>query len=308
MNTTSDALGTVFDIQRFSIYDGPGIRTTVFLKGCPLSCVWCHNPESLKRCAELSYIAASCIGCGKCVSVCKEGAHKISEQGHTFDRSLCTACLECADACPADALSVIGKRMSAKEVMKTVLRDRLFYKNDGGMTVSGGEPFYQSAFLIELLRKAKPEGIHTCVETSGAAKLEDMLEAMEYVDLFLYDCKLSPGEKHKQYIGSDGIKMHENLLAIDRAGAKTVLRCPIIPNVNDTEQHFMYIASLAKKLSNLQQINIEPYHTIGISKAYSIGESPRYICDSFDAAAFKQRIKDTLMPILSDGTDVKVTI
>lgn len=308
MSTASDIRGIVFDIQRYSIHDGPGIRTNVFLKGCPLSCAWCHNPESWSCHRQLSYVPSTCMGCGECQKVCGAGAHSIKDGMHSFDRLLCVGCLSCADVCPTEALSVIGKEMSVKEALAPVLRDRPFYKNDGGLTVSGGEPFYQPEFLLELIKEAKREGLHVCIETSGAAKLEDMLAAAEYVDLFLYDCKLAPGEKHKQYIGSDGTKMRENLIALDRAGAKTVLRCPIIPNVNDNEEHFEYILSLAGELKNLQEINIEPYHTTGMSKAYSIGEEPKYTCDGFDATAFKKRIKETLMPILADGTKVKVTI
>ena len=308
MNTQSDKSGVIFDIQRFSIHDGPGIRTTVFLKGCPLSCAWCHNPESWSGEPELSYVPSSCIGCGKCVSVCPCGAHSISEEGHTLDREKCKGCLACADACPADALSVMGSKVSVGEVMKRVLRDKPFYKSDGGITVSGGEPFYQSEFLISLLSEAKKEGLHTCVETSGAAKLDDMLRALPYVDLFLFDCKLAPGEAHKKYIGTDGMKIRSNLEAIDRAGAKIVLRCPIIPGVNDNREHFEYIRELANSLNGVIEIDLEPYHTTGISKNHSIGKAPAFEVSGFDPRAFKQRITEELMPIITLGCTKKVTI
>ncbi len=308
MSIPSDVLGCVFDIQRFSIHDGPGIRTNVFLKGCPLSCAWCHNPESWKREPELSYLPTPCIGCGECVKVCPHGAHKVEDGVHTFDRSKCQRCFKCTDACPTEAVSKIGKYMSVSEVLKAVLRDKDFYKNDGGMTVSGGEPFYNMEFLTALVVAAKEAGLHVCVETSGAARTEDMISLIPYIDLFLFDCKLATGEEHKRYIGNDGTHMRDNLLALDAAGAKTVLRCPIIPGVSDNREHFEYILSLSKQLSGLCQIDIEPYHTIGMSKAYSIGDEPHFSCDGFNQTAFKERIKAELMPILQNGTDVKVTI
>ncbi|MBQ6893212.1 MAG: glycyl-radical enzyme activating protein [Clostridia bacterium] len=301
MNTVSDVKGKIFDIQRFCLHDGPGIRTTVFLKGCPLKCAWCHNPESWKKDADLFYHASACICCAECVAVCKSGAHSISDGMHLFDRAKCVNCFACAAACPTGALETVGQEMTVEEVIKTVLRDLPFYKEEGGMTVSGGEPFGQSEFLIKLLSTAKREGLHTCVETSGASHIDNMIAAKEYTDIFLYDLKMMPGEKHKRYIGIDGTALHDNLKQLDKSGARIILRCPIIPNVNDNSEHFSYIACLANSLENLLEVHIQPYHTTGIPKAIDIGKKDIFTVEDFDAKAFKEHIKNNLLPLVSNA-------
>ena len=306
MNTSCKKTGVIFNEQRFSLHDGPGIRTTVFFKGCPLKCRWCHNPESWKSEAELFYHAKTCVGCGACVGACSTGAHVIADGGHALDRSKCVTCLKCADACPTGALERVGRLASAEEIMATVMRDEDFYGAGGGLTVSGGEPFMQVDFLVEILTLAKQKGLHTCVETSGATPLDNLLRAEPYVDLFLYDVKLIPGEKHKQYIGVDGVMLHENLKALDKSGAKIVLRCPIIPGVNDDKEHFKYISSLAGQLENLVEINLQPYHTTGLAKATDIGKTDSFTVEGFDARVFKTRIEKELLPIISTNVKVKI--
>ena len=263
--------GTVFNIQRFCVNDGPGIRTTVFLKGCPLSCAWCHNPESNSARPELFYDADQCVSCGRCVSLCPQKAHLMENGRHQLRRESCVRCMACAEThCPA--LAAAGETRRAEDVMAEVLRDRPFYQaSGGGMTLSGGEPFFQEAFALKLLRLAREAQVHTCVETCGFAPLSVLEQAARWVDLFLYDIKLTDPALHRQWTGVSNDRILENLRALDKMGAKTVLRCPVIPGVNDTPAHFQGVAKIANSLMHLQEIHLEPYHPLGVSKARRLG-------------------------------------
>ena len=263
--------GTVFNIQRFCVNDGPGIRTTVFLKGCPLSCAWCHNPESNSARPELFYDADKCVSCGRCVSLCPQKAHLMENGRHQLRRESCVRCMACAEThCPA--LAAAGETRRAEDVMAEVLRDRPFYQaSGGGMTLSGGEPFFQEAFALKLLRLAREAQVHTCVETCGFAPLSLLEQAARWVDLFLYDIKLTDPALHRQWTGVSNDRILENLRALDKMGAKTVLRCPVIPGVNDTPAHFQGVAKIANSLMHLQEIHLEPYHPLGVSKARRLG-------------------------------------
>ena len=263
--------GTVFNIQRFCVNDGPGIRTTVFLKGCPLSCAWCHNPESKSPRPELFYDADKCVSCGRCVSLCPQKAHLMENGRHQLRRESCVRCMACAEThCPA--LAAAGETRRAEDVMAEVLRDRPFYQaSGGGMTLSGGEPFFQEAFALKLLRLAREAQVHTCVETCGFAPLSVLEQAARWVDLFLYDIKLTDPALHRQWTGVSNDRILENLRALDKGGAKTVLRCPVIPGVNDTPAHFQGVAKIANSLMHLQEIHLEPYHPLGVSKARRLG-------------------------------------
>ncbi len=264
-------MGLIFDIQKFCIHDGPGIRTTVFFKGCPLRCEWCHNPESKRAKKELIYNPHSCVGCGACAEVCSAEAHILTPM-HTVDRSVCTACGKCADVCPTQALSIAGKEMSADEVMREVLRDRAFYETSGGgLTLSGGELFLQFDFALELLKSARENGLHTCVETCGFTEKEKLLRIAAFTDLFLYDWKCTDPALHKRYTGVGNHEILENLRALNDIGASVVLRCPIVPGVNDTEAHFDGIASLAETLPCITAVELEPYHALGTDKAVRLG-------------------------------------
>lgn len=264
--------GVVFNIQRYSINDGPGIRTCVFLKGCPLNCRWCHNPESKSPKPELSYSAAKCIGCGKCAAVCPNGCHTFADGIHAIDRTSCIACGKCVNAC-IGALDLFGKMMTVDEVIAEAIKDKPFYaESGGGITFTGGEPFAQPKFLLALLKEAKKQGLHVCIETSGYVQHEILADAMNYVDVFLFDYKETDAERHAEYTGVRNEKILENLCYLAENGKEIVLRCPIIPGYNDRDEHFSAIASLADKYEGITHVDIEPYHPLGKTKAAQIGK------------------------------------
>lgn len=264
--------GIVFNIQKFSLNDGPGIRTTVFLKGCPLRCIWCHNPESNEFKREMMYASSKCMNCGKCAVACSFGAHTFVDGKHIFDRSKCTLCGKCQDTCFYDVLEIAGKEMSVEEVTREVMKDKAFYEtSNGGVTISGGEPMSQFEFSLSLMRAFKENGLHTAMETCGYAKEEYFRQIAPYTDLFLYDYKLTDAKKHKECTGVDNELILSNLKMLDSMGKSIILRCPIIPTINDTEEHFEGIAKIANELKNILEINIEPYHPLGSGKAENLG-------------------------------------
>lgn len=297
--------GTVFNVQRFSIQDGPGIRTTVFLKGCPLHCAWCHNPESQSRKNEIAFYVDKCISCGQCAAVCKTGAHIFSEGKHIYRRERCTACGECAKACYMRALESIGYQAEVSEILKEVLADRDFYiQSDGGMTISGGEPLAQFKFTLALAKAAKAVKLHVCVETCGAGQWNDLYQLAEYVDLFLYDYKVTDSKQHKAYTGECNELLLLNLKKLDEAGSKTILRCPMIPDVNINDGHILGIIQQANLLKHCVEINLEPYHPLGISKCEQLGKKILYSNTQFLS-------RESLEPIrnrIQSGVSVPVKI
>ncbi|MBE5893694.1 MAG: glycyl-radical enzyme activating protein [Lachnospiraceae bacterium] len=272
--------GIVFNIQKFSIHDGPGIRTNVFLKGCPLRCLWCHNPEGLEREPELEYEASKCIGCGAC-SVCPEGCHSFSEKkGHVFDRTHCIRCGKCAAVCPASALELTGEQYDVERVMEKVMADKLFYdKSGGGMTLSGGEPLFQPRFALALLKEAKNRGIHTVIETSGFASAEVFGSILPYTDLLLMDYKVTGEEAHVKATGVPFAPILANMELANAAGVPIVLRCPIIPGINDMEVHYEAIAELADRLTVVTKVELEAYHSLGTGKAPRLGKEAGFVTE-----------------------------
>lgn len=264
--------GIIFNIQRFSINDGPGIRTTVFFKGCPAGCLWCHNPESIDARREISYIPGKCVLCGECARICPSGCHITGKRKHVYNRKKCTRCGKCAPVCSGGALEIIGRKMSPDEVAQEVLKDRTFFaESGGGVTLSGGEPLMQAEFAGELLRLFKEKKLHTCLDTSGIGPFGRIERLSGLVDIFLYDLKETDTERHRKYTGTELEPILENLRKLDRAGSEIILSCPVIPGVNDRKRHFKEIAVIAENLKNIREIDLQPYHPMGVSKNIRIG-------------------------------------
>jgi glycyl-radical enzyme activating protein len=269
---TMSETGLVFDIQRASLHDGPGIRTTVFLKGCPLNCLWCHNPEANTFSRQLFFYYEKCARCGDCAAVCPEAVHHVSPETHEIDFEKCNFCGKCVEECPQNALKIVGAEMSVEDVLGEVRADQDFYAySGGGITLSGGEPLAQFPFSMELLKQCQELGIHTCLETSGYAPQKQLLKILAYVDLLLLDYKITGAEAHQKYTGVSNETILANLDAAYQAGTPIILRCPIIPSINDTAEHFQAIYDLEKKYPGLQGIEILPYHDMGNNKRTSIG-------------------------------------
>ncbi len=265
--------GMVFDIQPFSLHDGPGIRTTVFLKGCPLHCPWCHNPESWQASGQIAWTPELCVGCAACSRVCPAGAHRMDPGRHAYDRPRCQACGKCAEVCPSRALEWSGRRLSVAQVMERVLVDREFYGGSGGgMTVSGGEPLAQAEFTAALLDAGRSAGIHTAVDTSGAGRLDDLRRMASRSDLVLFDIKAAP-EDYERLTGARYEQVVAGLQVIRSQGLALWLRLPMIPGVNDSRNHFENIAKLADEFRP-DRIEMIPYHVLGAGKRTRFGLAP----------------------------------
>lgn len=264
--------GKIFDIKKFAIHDGNGIRTTVFFKGCPLKCVWCHNPEGISFKNELQYVSGKCLNCGECVESCRHSAHSMENGVHNFDRSLCVGCGECAKSCLGDALIRCGREMTADEVVEVVLEDKAFYENSGGgVTLSGGECLCQADFCVEILKKLKEYNINCNVDTCGYVDRSAIDKVAPYTDVFLYDIKHIDSKLHEKYTGVPNERIIENLKYISSLGKKIEVRIPLIPGINDDEKTIEGIGKLLKGIDILTGVKVLPYNNLAGSKYEILG-------------------------------------
>lgn len=276
--------GRVFDIQRFSVHDGPGIRTTVFLKGCPLRCLWCHNPEGISPEPELMFFEYKCLGCGTCVRACPVGAIVFpSFAGKPkLDREKCSGCGKCAEACPSGAWRLVGQTIGVEELLGILERDCLLYeRSGGGVTFSGGEPLFQPEFLLAALEECKKRGIHTALDTSGFAPTAVLTKLASLIDLFLYDLKPMDEEEHRRYTGVSNRLIHENLKTLVKLGRPVIVRIPLIPGITDTERNIALLKAFLRELGRgIQNVEFLPYHDVAekyqrLGKNYGMPELPR---------------------------------
>jgi pyruvate formate lyase activating enzyme len=266
--------GILSDIKRMSVHDGPGIRTTLFLKGCPLRCLWCHNPENLTAAPSLSFTEKLCVGCGACAEACPQGVHSFENGVHHIEYDACKHCRNCVDECLPGALKLYGRSASAKETAKLLLEDADFYlQSGGGVTFSGGEPLLQSGFLREVMQILKEHDVHIAVDTCGAVAWSAFEDVLPYTNLFLYDLKHPDTQLHWKGTGAGNEQILENLEHLADLGVPVEIRTPVIPGYNDAEETLLQIAAILKKYQNITCWRLLPYHSMAKGKYEALGRA-----------------------------------
>jgi len=264
--------GRVVDIKRLAVHDGPGIRTTLFLKGCPLRCAWCHNPESISPKPEIGFLARKCIGCRACVEACPAGVHSVRDGLHALDRARCTACGACVEACLPGALEYYGREVTVDAAVEAVLEDRNFYVHSGGgCTLSGGEPLGQAGFCAALLERLREQGVHCAIDTCGAAAWQAFEAVLPHTDLFLYDVKHTDEQRHEEWTGSSNRQILGNLERLAQRGVPIEIRVPVIPGFNADAESLVAIGTWLGRLANVSAVRLLPYHSLARSKYEAVG-------------------------------------
>jgi pyruvate formate lyase activating enzyme len=266
--------GLVFDIKRYAIHDGPGIRTTVFLKGCMLKCPWCQNPEGIASGREIVWRAERCLGCHACREICPHDAISFTSSGLNVERSLCDLCGRCATACYPHALQLIGQEITVAEVMQVAEKDIVFYdQSGGGVTFSGGEPLMQPDFMMACLKACRERRIHTALDTSGYVTPETLMQIADHVDLFLWDLKIMDEAKHRQMTGVPNGQILDNLRMVSRSGRKIIVRFSLIPGINDDDTNLLELGRFAARLEDTERLDILPYHRAYLDKFRRLGRA-----------------------------------
>jgi len=298
------AMGVIFDIKRYAIHDGPGIRTTVFLKGCGLECAWCHNPESQAFERDPLYREGRCAACGACVDVCEGAALSVVENRVLFDGAACTLCAACVDACVRNARELVGREVTAGEVLAEIRKDRVFFdESGGGATFSGGEPLAQGAFLVEMLRACGDEAIHTTVDTSGYAERPVLEEVSGVTDLFLYDLKVIDDTRHQALCGVSNEVILKNLVWLSGTGRPILVRFPFVPGANDDAENLSALGKFVAALPRAHPVDILPFENVGRDK---YGRLQR-ICPLPDTVPPAPDVVNSAVEILQGyGLDVRV--
>lgn len=295
----------ISNIQRFSVDDGPGIRTTVFFKGCNLKCRWCHNPECIPAHPSLQFVEKSCAGCGRCIEVCPREVHSIVGPRHLVKYTSCVACGKCVDACLSDALSIVGKVYDPDALLDILKKDMPYYaRSGGGVTFSGGEPMLQLDYLQTMLQKCKESGLHTAVDTAGNVPYENFQQVMPYTDIFLYDIKLFDSEKHRDATAVPNERILSNLKQLTADGARVIVRTPVIMEINGDFKELEDIAGFLGSLSGIELVQLLPYHSYGVGKYETLGMTSKIKNHTPPAEAF---LEEALALFLAKGLNATIS-